>query len=141
MKEKTIELGHISLENYYPTDKLFSDWNGILPLDGNEVVLEGEKDYVLKIDYPLSVPYIQTGRTPSCGVTRRELIGIIVDAYRAVYAMEDKTSGVPADHMHGMYNRNTTDGTYGIWGHDIGDLDLHSAYISKGGVITLGVDS
>ena len=41
-----------------------------------------------------------------------------------------------------MYNRDQTNGTYVIWGHDIGDLALGGLYIdTKLNKIRLGVDS
>ena len=40
-----------------------------------------------------------------------------------------------------MYNRITTEGKFGIWGHDLGDLILHTVWIDNDNVITLGVDS
>lgn len=40
-----------------------------------------------------------------------------------------------------MLNRNFIDGKFGIWGHDIGDLVLVDASVSKKNVISLGVDS
>jgi hypothetical protein len=58
-----------------------------------------------------------------------------------MYAEEDETSGGNPGHIPGMLNRNTSEGKYGIWGHDIGDLLLCSAYVDDSGKITLGVDS
>jgi hypothetical protein len=44
-----------------------------------------------------------------------------------------------------MYNRNETNGKYGIWGHDIADLDISgiSVYKTKNGeiILTLNIES
>lgn len=40
-----------------------------------------------------------------------------------------------------MYNRIKTNGDYGIWGHVLGDLMLHTLYFEEKNVITVGVDS
>ena len=41
-----------------------------------------------------------------------------------------------------LINRAATDGTYGIWGHDLGDLVLHTIYYAPtSGEICLGIDS
>lgn len=40
-----------------------------------------------------------------------------------------------------IYKEDGPDGKYGIWGHGIEDLVLTSAYQTKPGVFTLGIDS
>jgi hypothetical protein len=43
--------------------------------------------------------------------------------YQEIYYREDTTSGAnPPGNNPGTYNRVTTNGPYGIWGHRIGDL-------------------
>jgi hypothetical protein len=142
---KEIELGYISLEKWKSTNGLVPSWareRGEEELDRNEIVLEGSKDYTLTIDYPLSTPALFPLRTPSTGVSRIDLVEIIVKAYREVYKEEEESTKVKSGLIPGMYNRNTTDGKYGIWGHGLGDLMLHAAYVDEEtGVIELGVDS
>lgn len=42
--------------------------------------------------------------------------------YQCIYADETRTSSIAVGHMPGMMNRNETNGKYGIWGHELGDL-------------------
>lgn len=52
---------------------------------------------------------------------------------------------VPLEQRKRLLNRNRTDGTYGIRGHDLSDLDLHTAevYRTASGrwLLELGIDS
>lgn len=59
-----------------------------------------------------------------------------------MYNEEEKTSDVKSEHIPGMLNRCATNGRYGVWGHDIDDLILHSAdYNPKTGEVFPGCDS
>ncbi len=40
---------------------------------------------------------------------------------------------VYSSRRRGIINRNQTNGKYGIWGHDIGDLDLSAVIVKKTG--------
>lgn len=100
-----------------------------------------EGEYKLIIDYPLERPYEQPVIVPPGGMTRGELVDIITDAYEAIYKAEDETSNVDTTQRGGLLNRPRTNGKYGIWGHDLGDLDLGLIKVSDDNVITLGVDS
>jgi hypothetical protein len=145
---KQINLGYIHMESYKPGDKIFSEWfyeekeyqeeiDNTLP---EEVILPANKKYTLTIDYPLSNPFKTELKTGVKGKTRREVINFIVDSYRKVYDEENNTSGVKESFIPGMYNRERTEGKYGIWGHVLGDLILHTLEV-KGTKLSLGVDS
>jgi hypothetical protein len=59
-----------------------------------------------------------------------------------MYEEEEKTSTVktiPPEKRTLMYNRNETDGKYGLWGHDIADMDISgfSVYRTAKGEIVL----
>lgn len=64
-----------------------------------------------------------------------------------MYKEEKRTSNLPeetcADRFgSSMINRAPTNGKYGIWGHSLGDLVLHTVhYDPTGKVIKLGIDS
>lgn len=103
-----------------------------------EILPAGE--YHLVINYPLSRSYKES-ITFSNPVKRKEIAEIIVNAYNKIYKVEDKTSKRSISHIPGMLNRVHTDGDYGIWGHDLGDLYLHSIYVDENNVITCSVDS
>lgn len=106
-----------------------------------EVVLPPEQEYTLVIDYPTSTPYKATIKTGKKGMTRIQLADKVCKHYRKMYAEEDETAGGDPGHIPGMLNRNTSEGKYGIWGHDIGDLILVDATVKKNGEIHVGVDS
>lgn len=106
----------------------------------NEVILPANKEYTLIIDYPVSVPYKVKFKTKSKGITRLQFADLVCREYHKMYKEEDKTSGGDPGHIAGMYNRERSEGKYGIWGHDIGDLVLVNAEV-KGRTISLGVDS
>ena len=138
---------YVQLKDWKSGDKLWSDWiekdfeysKAIKGLDPKEEILPVGK-YTLKIDYPLSTPFIEE-RELTKPMTREEVVMWIVDRYHFIYDVENETSKVKAGNIVGMYNRNNTDGSYGIWGHDLGDLALHTIYVDKNNVVTLGVDS
>lgn len=106
----------------------------------DDVVLK-PGDYILVIDYPVTVFYTTPLTVEASGLTRGGLVQFICRHYKKMYKEEDSGSKIKAGNIPGMYNRNETNGKYGIYGHDIGDLVLCSAEVSKKNVITLGVDS
>lgn len=110
------------MSNYRSNSKLADGYcdEKLPPLDPDEVVLT-EGTYTLKIDYPLSNPYTEQFTTIPFGLTRRGLVNIIVRAYKAVY--------------------NAKDDPYGIWGHGLSDLMLHTASVSPKGTVTVDCDS
>ena len=62
-----------------------------------------------------------------------DFVRAFCDAYQMIYDMEDGTSDIKADNIPGMYNRNRTNGCFGIWGHEIGDLVLEDVSFDDGG--------
>lgn len=53
-------------------------------------------------------------------------------AYYKMYEEEEATATIktiPLEKRTTMYNRNETNGKYGIWGHDIADLVLSEIHI------------
>jgi len=148
--QKAIELGYISMYNWKKGKKLFADWfyededestkNSIKNCKPSEIILPPNETYELVIDYPLHRPFKTEIKTGTKGLTREEVVDIIVRSYKLVYKEEKATSKIPAGLIPGMYNRNTTDGKYGIWGHELGDLMLHTLEINDN-VLTVGIDS
>jgi len=116
-------------------------------IDADKIVIE-KSEIILNIDYPLNKPAKFTLKSDGNGFTKKQLITEISIKYKEIYDEEEKTSSVktiPIDKRKGIINRNETDGKYGIWGHDIGDLDLSSieVYKTKEGKIEiiLGIES
>lgn len=122
--------------------------NGIIPwisIKNTESEIEnliGKDDIVIKsnhailtIDYPLNNPVeIKIKSNHSNGFTRKELAEKISAEYKRIYKEEEdsaKTKTIPINEREGSINRNQTDGKYGIWGHDIDDLDLSAIIVKK----------
>ncbi|MBC3873975.1 hypothetical protein [Undibacterium flavidum] len=109
-----------------------------------KVISESEATVI--IDYPVRKP-VNFKITSKDGFTRGDLLRRIGQIYRQMYRDEEASSTiktVPIDKRKGLINRNATDGKYGIWGHDIDDLDISSATISCSNgkcTIDLGIES
>ena len=116
--------------------------------DKNDIVLDCQEAFVVA-DYPLSGEFIFKASTRSKkGFTKKALIKEIGKIYNYIYATENDSSNVkvvPFNNRKGLLNRNATDGDFGIWGHDLGDLDLGGidVYLDKEGnyFLELGIDS
>jgi len=111
----------------------------------DEVVIQNNKISIL-IDYPLKKS-VMFEVVSDGGFTRSELGREVSTLYKNIYSEEESTSSVrivPLSERKGIINRNETNGKYGIWGHDIEDLDLGSAVIRKtktGIVVELYIES
>lgn len=133
-----------SWDYYYdPNDEFYDDSckKDVKECDPKEIILKPNTPYELLIDYPTSTPYRKRFNTGKKGMTRIQLADYICKNYRKMYAEEDKTAGGDPGHIPGMFNRAQSEGKYGIWGHDIGDLVLCSVTIDSKNFITLGVSS
>ena len=144
---------------YIKTNKLDNNKDGIIPyiridspqndlknlVDIDEIVIRETKATVI-IDYPLSVNY-KFEIVSLSGFTRAKLINIISSQYYQLYEEEERTASIKTLSMkqRKIYNRNTTNGKFGIWGHDISDLVLDEIDVyktSKGNIIlTLQIES
>ncbi len=95
--------------------------------DPDEIVLPAG-EYILNIDYPVAKPAeIPLSPSDPRGYSRAAIAREVAKVYAAVYEEEERTSSVkviPPEARGQTYNRNETDGKYGIWGHDIEDLAL-----------------
>ena len=116
--------------------------------DKNDIALTCQEAFVVA-RYPLSREFIFKVSTRSKkGFTKKALIKEIGKIYSYIYETEDNSSNVevvPFDERETLLNRNSTDGIFGIWGHDLGDLDLGGidVYTDKDGnyYLRLGIDS
>jgi hypothetical protein len=111
-------------------------------IDGDEVVISENKITII-IDYPLMNEFRFDVESKNA-FTRKQLLKEISSTYYKIYEDEEnsaKTKTIPVDKRIGLYNRNQTDGKYGIWGHDISDLVLSEimVYRSTGGQIILAL--
>ena len=132
------------LENFengrMPWIRIDSPEVDLLHLINKDEVVIPESRVALIIDYPLKAPFAFMLFSDK-GFTRGTLIRLISYQYRLIYEEEEntaKTKTLPPGQRK-IINRNTTDGIYGIWGHDIGDLVLTEVdvYRNSQGTLTL----
>lgn len=114
--------------------------------DKDEVVIK-ETSIKIILDYPVTTKYEFTLLSDK-GFTRQQLLLEISHHYYKLYEEEEKSATIktiPIEKRTTMYNRNQTNGKYGIWGHDIADLVLSEilVYQTANGelVLTLNVES
>ena len=109
-------------------------------LDPEEIIVP-HQDITVVYDYPLEREFEFTHHTDNPnGFTRIELCQVVMDQYKKIYEEEEEEDGDPG-YIPGMLNRAKSNGKYGIWGHDIGDLILHTLYICDDDKYALGIDS
>ncbi|WP_299110995.1 hypothetical protein [uncultured Winogradskyella sp.] len=103
-------------------------------IDKDKIVLT-ETKAILIIDYPLKNPVeIEITASDSKGFSRKDLALQISLSYKMIYKIEEESAEIktiPIEERKTLRNRNETNGTYGIWGHDIGDLVMPAAVIRK----------
>jgi len=103
-------------------------------IDADEIVAQFSKATLI-IDYPLTSKATFELSTDGKGLTRKQLIMLISQKYHEVYDEEEATATIktiPPKERGQLLNRNKTDGKYGIYGHDITDLDLDWVEITEG---------
>ncbi len=113
-------------------------------INSDEIVIPYSEITVI-IDYPLNKPTSFVLTNSKNGFTKKDLILEISKKYHEIFTTEETTATtktIPPDERKGIMNRNETNGIYGIWGHDIGDLDLGSieVYKSQSGKIQIILD-
>jgi hypothetical protein len=148
-----IDLGYMSIENgEWSGGNCFCEYekNGSKcrpckdNLKADEIVIPFQ-DVTVIYDYPFKDNFPHEHHTENKnGFTRSEISEQIMARYAEMYQEEDKDVGHPTGTVNPqMLNRARSDGRYGIWGHDIGDLQLHSLYKSKTKATEfyIGVDS
>jgi hypothetical protein len=125
ISRRTIELGSMPIAS----GKWECDDNEV---DPNEIIIP-EKSITVMYHYPFDDDYKHTHYTANrLGFTRKELSEQIMKRYRQMYDEEELDTQASDGEASG--------GRYGIWGHCIEDLQLHSLdYLN--GEWSLGVDS
>jgi len=103
----------------------------------DDVVIPGRRRIWFGVSYPLRQEYIfqLQGDVQGGGFTRRRVAAGVAELYQYIYEAESESAAV--------LNRGvTTEGRYGIYGHSLEDLVLHTVeYEAHRDVFTLGVDS
>lgn len=119
--------------------------NDIDKLINSDKIVIPYSEITIIIDYPLNKPTSFVLSNSKNGFTKKDLILEISKKYHEIFTVEETTATtktIPPDKRKGIMNRNETDGNYGIWGHDIEDLDLGSieVYKSESGKIQIILD-
>lgn len=128
-------------DGFIPWASIENALQDIPHLDKKDEVVITDTSIKIIIDYPLTNKYEFT-LTSNKGFTRQLLLSEISAHYYKLYEEEENTATIktiPPDNRT-IYNRNETNGKYGIWGHDIADLVLSGAEVYKtasGGVVVL----
>lgn len=92
-------------------------------INRDEKLTEKNEIYIM-LDYPLSKEFIfKVDSKDEKGFTIGSFCDAVIRLYKQVYKEEHDEVGDPG-HVAGMLNRKESNGKYGIWGHDIGDLFL-----------------
>jgi hypothetical protein len=109
-------------------------------IDADEIITTRDSIFI-KFDYPLSraVSFSYHKKRPE-GFSRRDFYKCILAGYHRIYSEEHKAVGDPG-HIPGMLNRQSSEGPYGIWGHDIGDLVLEGVIDNDDGTFDLLIGS
>ena len=127
-------------EGKIPWIRIDSPEVDIKDLIGKDEVVIPEANISVIIDYPLLKNY-KFELNSKKGFTRAQLIKEISKQYYRVYDEEEKTATIKTIPLKNrtIYNRNQTNGKYGIWGHDISDLVLDEIHVYKNhkGKVTL----
>lgn len=106
--------------------------NDLKNLIARDDIVVSENDITIIIDYPLNNEYRFNLKSKN-GFTRKDLLIEISKHYYKLYKEEEESATIKTLPMEKrtMYNRNETNGKYGIWGHDIADLVLTDIYVHK----------
>jgi len=107
-------------------------------IDGNEKITDRTSIDIV-FDYPLSRSVNLSFTNPS-GFTRNDFYRCIYDGYTFIYSEEEADAGDPG-HIPGMLNRAPSEGRYGIWGHDMGDLVIERVEHIGDGFYRLSIGS
>ncbi len=112
-------------------------------LNPDDIVIN-KKSIRVSVVYPLEREHIFPLKAPrgSSGFSRAQLARTISKLYQHIYDEEDRTSPAIVSNIPGMLNRCTTEGRYGLWGHGLEDLLLHTVSFDQlKDIYRLGIDS
>jgi len=105
----------------------------------NEIIIKDEK-ITIQFTYPLSVEILSEYEQEG-GFSRLDLFRYIYEEYKKIYYEEGEQVGDPGTYER-LYNRKTSNGRYGIWGHYLEDLYLEFIrYDDKLKIVHLAIGS
>jgi len=109
-------------------------------LDKPKELLIKDKTISIRFDYPLTHE-VSFEYNKKDGFTRLDLFRCIYEGYIKIYETEKDETGDPGA-IEGLYNRKTSKGKFGIWGHYIDELLIEGVvYDSKDKVVELIIGS
>lgn len=136
---KTINLGYVHMDSFDKDQDIWPEWmvdddDGDYTKEINRnppdaIVLQPNLEFTVVIDYPVTKTCDCPLKTGKRGLTRKQLVLKITKMYKKMYDKEGE-AGLKGKEL-----------PYGIWGHCLGDLMLHTARVRPSGRIDLGVDS
>ncbi|MFX1385093.1 MAG: hypothetical protein ACFFBP_21935 [Promethearchaeota archaeon] len=127
----------ISVVNY-ELYKMGMDFNGDL-LNPDEIVIKDEQIRI-RFTYPLSAK-VEIEFQNKGGFSEKDLFRYIYKGYTKIYDEENQDIG-RFDNISKGLNRPETQGRYGIWGHELGDLFIEEVwYNSRVKIVSLIVGS
>ena len=97
-------------------------------VEPNELITSATK-IKIKFDYPLNKPTSFEFENED-GFTKKDFFGRVYDGYKSIYETEEKDVGDPG-YIPGMYNRQKSEGPFGIWGHYMDDLFIEGVRLEK----------
>lgn len=108
-------------------------------INPNEIIIPDEK-ITIKFTYPLSIEVVNEYQQKG-GFSRKDLFRYIYETYKNIYEEEEGQVGDPGTYER-LYNRKKSEGPYGIWGHQLGDLYLEFIrYEPKTKIVNLAIGS
>lgn len=140
-----MNLGYVSIADGHDNSGDIGD----VKLDPNEILVDNEIIRI-RFEYPFNNPQIIKFKSDKGYFTRSDIIKLVVKKYQKIYEEEEKSTALPIETVEErtkgkskLMNRATTNGKWGIWGHDIGDLMLHTLSVNDEDptLYYLGIDS
>lgn len=135
-----------SIRPYYGLSKKKEQSDSKTLRNPDEVVIS-EKQISIVASYPFSRDNRVT-YTSDTGFTRKMLGTLICKLYQDMYREERETTTEPEETIESrtkgrvkLLNRAETNGKWGIWGHDLSDLDLVAVTSEDGKEWFLEIDS
>jgi len=137
MSKHEFEIGYESGDPEFPRFCMPVAWEEPNMINPKEKVVD-ENEITIVFEYPLSKKAEFTYKSKN-GFTRKKVWQCIHKGYKKIYKEEDQDAG-ETDLIPGMYNRQSSSGRWGIWGHVIEDLVVEGVY-KKGKKYYLNIGS
>ena len=106
---------------------------------GKDDIITHAKKATVIFRYPLTEEFKFEFKNSQGKITRREFVLFIQSTYRYIYNKEAENK--KSKRVMGIYNRQSSNGPYGIWGHHIDDLVIEGVRHIGNNVYTLIIGS